>query len=282
MQNIIYSKGRRQDALELIAAKKMFGVDKDGVIVDPSELIYMNRRKGYEWYGMEFTYDSRTNYALGGVSARYNGGIMPILALLAFDRMYSQLDTEVRNDKVMDILNDVDAEAKLDSIIARHTDARDVDLAKDIYSWDNGSFFNSAEAAQYVRPLPGAKDALMGLAELYQGRIAILTNTHARDTVLRDLSAGGFSRAELSSFTIVCDAKKPNPESFDRTMQKFSVDRQDAGYIGDAAIDITMAARAGVTAVGVLSGMGSLKDLVRSGADVVAKDLQGLYTSIRR
>ncbi|MHB1830525.1 MAG: HAD family hydrolase [Candidatus Micrarchaeaceae archaeon] len=281
MSKIVYSKRAKEEAIATLASKKLFGFDKDGVIVDIKELIFQNRLRGFTKYGIDFPYDPDVNYRLGGVSDKYNGGVNPILVFIALDRLYLEHQQTVSKNNFLKQLLDTDsAPEALDKLIAKYTTDSDMELANSIYWWDKGAFYNSDQSKAFVRPYKGAKEAIMSIARTGV-RIAIITNTYLEDVVIRDLLIAGFSRSELSEFEIVHDAKKPSPNSINHVLEKFGLGKDDAVYVGDAVIDIRTAKSAGVSPVAVLSGMGSLDVLRREEPDVIIQDIISLNSLLR-
>ena len=278
-------------SLENLKACVMVGVDKDGVLVDDSRLLHENRSRGFEANGLEFPYSVRTNYMLGGISHAYHGGTRPITALIAFEKELKRNGHSAGTSKEAELLKIIlrdGADMVFDGLIERHVGEAERELAKRIYWWDGGRFFNSDEAGEYVVPVPGAREAVLELMDTLMGNVAVVTNAHSAKIALRDLRACGFSEREISSIVMEVAAKKPSPEGIHKARLRLEersgkdIPRHSVAFAGDAAIDITTAIKAGAVPVGLLSGMGRRKHFILSGAQVVVEDISALAAVLRR
>ena len=68
------------------------------------------------------------------------------------------------------------------------------------------------------------------------------------------------------------DTAKPEPTIIEVAMDRAGVDAEHAVYVGDAVWDIVAAGRAGVPAIGLLSGGVSREELENAGAEAVFDD----------
>ena len=289
MAKLIYPKLDVEKTIAMLKSRRVIGVDKDGVLVDPAEVLYQNRLRGFKSAGLEFCYSSSTNYMLGGVGEQYNGGTRPIIALIAFDRYFERhrSSTMDKEGAFRQLLALPDASAKLDDVIYKYVKPQDVETAKRIYWWDGGEFFNAASTAEYVKPYPGAREALLGLVDIYRGNAAVITNMHSLQAVVRDLRACGFSENELEKLIVIENARKPSTEGFDRALGALNsrsgieIVKRDIVYVGDSIIDLRTAKNAGAASVAVLSGMGRQDHLAKEKPDAIAQDICKLHDALR-
>ena len=283
MATMIYSKSSRNATTKALKNREAICFDKDGVLVDISELTLHNRKKGFEYVGREFAYDADTLYKLGGIGDKYNGGLHPIVSILAFERWHKKNGgtAESMSNVFRKLITSQNASEKLDEITTMYQADGDLELARKIYWWDNGKFFTSDESASYVKPIEGSKTALLQIHEILRGNVAIVTNAPVRTAVIRDLLVAGFSESEISKLTIICDAKKPSPEKINSTLKNFGVNPTKAAYVGDATIDTMAARNAGVFSTMVLSGMGTLEVLRREKPDVILQNVKSLSEILR-
>jgi len=282
MASIVKNRNIDPHVLEHVRSRKAIGLDKDGVIVDISELIFQNRLRGFNSVGLDFHYSPKTTYLLGGLDERYNGGTRPIEVLMAFDRWHEANGRNglSRDAALQKMLRDGDV-AQIERIVAAHLGPHDAQTARRIYWWDGGRFFASKGAAQFVKPRDGARQAVLELGDMYDGRIAIVTNAHSDAAVTRDLAVAGFTGAEIAGLKIVYDAKKPSPEGLERAFGGFGVSASDAAYVGDATIDVRAAKSYGATSISVLGGMGTYKALLEEGTDMIVAGVQELSVMLR-
>ena len=277
-------KFRDAKSREMFNERKVICFDKDGVLVDISELTYFNRRNAFEHIGREFPYDSETIYKLGGISARYNSGMQQILAIMAFERWHE--GHSYTNAKVKDTLRKLilspDASSTLDMIVSKYQTNEDTEKAKVAYAWHGKKMLTIEEASMYIKPIKGSRDAIFNIKELMKGNVAIITNTPSIEIVTRDLLLAGFSRNDINSLRIITNAKKPSPEHVKETLENFKTNPTEAAYVGDSVIDSRTARNSGVLSVLVLSGMGTKEALSRSNPDVIAKNIKDLSEALRR
>lgn len=289
------TNGKASHVFDELREKKAVILDKDGVFLDISRMLHENNARGFAKQrelgvkDMEFDYLPDTVYKMRGIREDYNGGIKPLLALMAINR-YAKSKENISGLKEEEILrkvvtNQAGADV-LDTLISRFASSQeDVKLANKIYIWDGGSFYNSKEALQYMNLIPGAKEALSSLLQIYEGRVAILTNTPTRQAVVRDLEFV-FSTEQLKQIQVLCRADgaeyyKPSPAGPLKIMETMEVSPKDTYIVGDAVIDMVTGRNAGIFSVGVLSGMGQASHLKAAGADVVLSDLKEIVSLLR-
>ena len=282
MGRIVYSKQNADETVDTLRGKKFLGVDKDGVLIDLRELVYIHKKNGFEKYGIKLDYDKEATYRILGVHG-FTRGSASFIAFLAFDKWFDDKKPvgTTKNEAMKKLLRRPDAHTQLNGIISRYMKDSDIKLAEEITEWDKGRTFEAEEFAQYVKSCNKAKDAFINLANFYNGNIAIITNTRKLETVKRDLGVIGFSASEIGSLVIVHDAKKPSPEKFSSVIAAFSAAKGETALVGDTVVDVNTAKNSGVTSVGVLSGASTLKDLKGENVDIVVKDLNALYGLIR-
>ncbi len=71
---------------------------------------------------------------------------------------------------------------------------------------------------------------------------------------------------------------KPDPEPVFKTLKDNNLAAANTVVVGDTAFDILMAHRAGVRAVGVSYGNGTIDELTSAGADFIIDDFAGLLS----
>ncbi|MEI5034319.1 HAD family hydrolase [Streptomyces sp. S1A(2023)] len=133
--------------------------------------------------------------------------------------------------------------------------------------------------ATYFDRLPafrGAGDLLRTLAG--RGWRVVLATCSASGTELaalrRAVDADEAVRATASSDDV--DRGKPSPEPVELACRLAGVSAEQAVFVGDTVWDMEAAARAGVTAVALLSGGIPRADLERAGAEAVYQDVADL------
>jgi HAD superfamily hydrolase (TIGR01509 family) len=144
---------------------------------------------------------------------------------------------------------------------------------------DRGDDIREAESDAYqafieeVQPLPGARDLIEALRER---RHPIVLASSAKgeelDRYLDLLGARELADAWTSSEDV--DATKPHPDLVEQAMEK--VEGDAAVVVGDSPWDAKAAARAGVPAIGLLTGGFCESELREAGADPVFESLADL------
>ncbi|MCL5675401.1 MAG: HAD hydrolase-like protein [Candidatus Marsarchaeota archaeon] len=277
----------------MLRDRKAAILDKDGVIVDISGLLHENMRRGFAFASGKgiacgkFNYSKETTYGLRGLSADYNGGILPIMALIAVSRFSASRENTagLSADEILSgIISGKEGARKLGNMISKHTSQEDAATARLIYMWDSGSFFSSAGAAGYVKPIEGSREAILQLLDQHSGKVSILTNTPTRAAAERDLLTV-FSRRELEQIHIIggetVPAPKPSPLGAIALMERMRVSPEETYMVGDTPVDITTARNAKMASVGVLSGMGTREVLAHENPDVIADSLASFVSLLR-
>jgi len=124
------------------------------------------------------------------------------------------------------------------------------------------------EAAPLLRRLPGARELLEQTSSL--GLQIVLASSSSEDELalsLPVLDCDDLVSARTSSKDV--DVAKPEPTIIEIAMDRVGVDAGHAVYVGDAVWDIIACGRAGVPAIGLLSGGVSRAELEKAGAEVV-------------
>jgi HAD superfamily hydrolase (TIGR01509 family) len=124
------------------------------------------------------------------------------------------------------------------------------------------------EAAPLLRPLPGARELLERVASM--GLQVVLASSASEEELSmarRVLDCDDLVSAATSSKDV--DVAKPEPTIVEIAMKRAGVDAEHAVYVGDAVWDVIACARAGVPAIGLLSGGVSREELESAGAENV-------------
>jgi HAD superfamily hydrolase (TIGR01509 family) len=124
------------------------------------------------------------------------------------------------------------------------------------------------ETAPLLRPLPGARDLLERVRSL--GLQVVLASSASEEEL--SMSRGVLDSDDLVSAATSSkdvDVAKPDPTIIEIAMNRAGVDADHAVYVGDAVWDVIACARAGVPAIGLLSGGVSRGELEDAGAGAV-------------
>jgi HAD superfamily hydrolase (TIGR01509 family) len=131
------------------------------------------------------------------------------------------------------------------------------------------------EAAPLMQRLPGARELLERIRSL-DLQIVLATSSSEDELALSrpvldcdDLITAGTSSKDV-------DVAKPEPTIIEIALQRAGVGADNAVYVGDAVWDIIACGRAGVPAIGLLSGGVSRAELEKAGATAVFDNPQGL------
>ncbi len=74
--------------------------------------------------------------------------------------------------------------------------------------------------------------------------------------------------------------RKPDPEPVFKACKRLRVKPKDCVFVGDTSFDVGAAKSAGCLAIGILTGGGNRKNLKKSGADYIIKNLRDLFKLI--
>lgn len=109
------------------------------------------------------------------------------------------------------------------------------------------------QAAALLRPLPGARELLHKVADL--GLQVVLATSAPEDEL--ELTRGVLDCDDVVSAVTMSgdvDTAKPDPDIIKVALDKAGVGPEQAVFVGDAIWDAQACARAGVTAIGLLTG----------------------------
>ena len=123
--------------------------------------------------------------------------------------------------------------------------------------------------------IPNAKKAVEMIAENFENLASVSSNSNK--TLNYSLDKIGL-RKYFKKITGTDGIKhsKPHPEIYQKTIEYFNIQPDHALTIEDSTPGITSAKRAGMKAIGVTTGVESVEDLKKAGADIVLNDLSGL------
>jgi HAD superfamily hydrolase (TIGR01509 family) len=130
----------------------------------------------------------------------------------------------------------------------------------------------------HVRPFPGARDLLArGKQEGFTVALATSANPEELDHYVELLDAKELIDLTTSKGDV--EATKPAPDIFAAAVDKAGVRPEEALVIGDTPYDVLAANRAGVQAIGLLSGGFGEEDLRAAGALAVYRDAEDLLAN---
>ena len=128
------------------------------------------------------------------------------------------------------------------------------------------------------KPLPGAV-ALLKFAR--DARIAHgIATTGKRKDIEDSLRALGLDASAIVIDGTMVDRAKPAPDLFARCREALAVEKSECLIVGDAVWDIHAARRAGILAVGLLSGGFGEQELYNAGAMRVYRDPAHLHLEL--
>lgn len=133
----------------------------------------------------------------------------------------------------------------------------------------------------HVRPFDRAADLVRRVAN--DGRMAVLASSAKRAELEHYVGLLGIAdliRASTSSDDV--ERSKPAPDIFGVALERSGVRPEEAIAIGDTVYDIEAAARSGVAAIGLTSGVFSEAELRDAGAVAVFADAADLLAGIDR
>jgi HAD superfamily hydrolase (TIGR01509 family) len=129
-----------------------------------------------------------------------------------------------------------------------------------------------AELIDEIRVLPGARDLLRELER--RGATTVLASSAKAEEV--DVYVDMLGARELARWTTAADveATKPAPDLIEAAMAKAGT--RDAVVVGDTTWDVEAATRAGISAIGVLTGGFAAAELSEAGAIEVYESVMEL------
>lgn len=131
------------------------------------------------------------------------------------------------------------------------------------------------DAAPLMKRLPGVRELLERVRSL--GLQVVLASSSSEDELKLSrpvLDCEDLVSAATSSKDV--EVAKPEPTIIEIAMDRAGVDADKAVYVGDAVWDIEACGRAGVSAIGLLSGGVSRAELEKAGAEAVFENAQDL------
>ncbi len=135
------------------------------------------------------------------------------------------------------------------------------------------------DSSSLLRRLPGSRELLEQVRTL--GLQVVLASSAGEDelSLLRGvLDCDDLVSAVTSSEDV--DVAKPEPTIIEIALDRAGVDADHAVYIGDAVWDVVACARAGLPAIGLLSGGVSRGELENAGAEAVFDNPRDLFDHI--
>ena len=135
------------------------------------------------------------------------------------------------------------------------------------------------ETAPLLQALPGARDLLDRVSTL--GLQVVLASSASEEELSMAravLDCDDLVSAATSSKDV--DVAKPEPTIIEVAMKRAGVDADHAVYVGDAVWDVIACGRAGVPAIGLLSGGVSREELNKAGAEAVFDNPRDLLDHI--
>ena len=125
----------------------------------------------------------------------------------------------------------------------------------------------------HLETAPGAEELLRRLKS--EGKsIGLATNREDAWDALTSIGLARYFDAAVGSGEV--EQGKPAPDMLLLIMNKLKADPALSLYIGDAAVDMEAAQRAGIRGVGLLAGGTSREELISAGAWQVRLDIQDL------
>lgn len=165
---------------------------------------------------------------------------------------------------------------------------RAIDIAKTILPDDKKDDFRQVVEEKWrvyqqyfslVKPIPMAKELFL-LLHSRGIKLALATSTIRRDAefyvdvlAVKDLIGALVTAEDIQH-------SKPDPEIFQKAADQLHVETRDAVAVGDSPHDMRAATRAGMTAIGVLTGGYAKAELESAGAQRVYSDIKDIYAHI--
>lgn len=138
---------------------------------------------------------------------------------------------------------------------------------------------NIARIVESARVFPKVKELFQELKK--RGKTIVLA-TSARqvivDTHIRNMGVSDLINAVVSSSEV--QHTKPDPDIFEKALEKAETTGQDAVVVGDTVWDAIAATGAAIPVVAVLTGGNSAQELRRAGAVEVYKDVAHLLSCL--
>jgi HAD superfamily hydrolase (TIGR01509 family) len=193
------------------------------------------------------------------------------LHVYAWCRAFHEADVEVEAWRIHRSIG-MDGSTLLKSL-AGNADEDTRSQLKDLHS----RFYK--ETVPMLRRLPGARELLQAVDGL--GLQIVLATSAPEDelAILREVLASDELVSAVTSSEDV-DTAKPQPDIVNVALKRAGVDADRAVFVGDAVWDVEACNRAGVQAIGVLSGGVSRGELENAGAQAVFENTKELCEQI--
>lgn len=128
---------------------------------------------------------------------------------------------------------------------------------------------------EYIKPFPGIVELLEKLGRT-ETKFGVVT------AKMRDMASRGMTAVGISSLIPLLIAgeeskcHKPDPQPLLLGLEKLGVPANQACYIGDAVVDVQAAKAAGMTAIAVTWGSGTVAELTACNPDYLVTDIAEL------
>ena len=155
-------------------------------------------------------------------------------------------------------------------------DDRQGEHCAEVYS----EIFDKNNVPNAVQMFPHVYDTIASLHD--EGvRFTIASSRHRESIVkyLDEMRLDGFIEYIVSASDVT--NAKPAPEMVLKTLKHLNVSPSEAIVVGDTRFDIEMAHRAGVKAIGVTYGNGTIDDMKQAGADWTVDDFGMVKTVLK-
>ncbi|MCU1571078.1 MAG: family hydrolase [Naasia sp.] len=189
----------------------------------------------------------------------------------AWDRALAEVDAPAPVWKIHRSIG-MDSKKLLEAVaggVPEETTSRAKELHSDYYK----------EAAGRLRPFDGAQELIRAIDA--RGIRVVLATSAPEDelAILRGVLDVDDAVSEVTSSGDVGTAK-PEPDIIEVALGKAGVQPGEAVMVGDSVWDVQAAGRAGVTAIGVLTGGVSEAELRDAGAEEVYQDVAALLEAL--
>jgi HAD superfamily hydrolase (TIGR01509 family) len=130
-------------------------------------------------------------------------------------------------------------------------------------------------AARSTTVFEGAREALLKMCDMGL-KVAVFTNggRRALDTIINRFELGSCFNCMLSRDEVA--RMKPHPDGIQKALKDLDVGPEEAVFVGDSVIDMVAAKKAGVHAIGVVSGIKGENELREAGASYIIHDITEL------
>jgi HAD superfamily hydrolase (TIGR01509 family) len=134
-------------------------------------------------------------------------------------------------------------------------------------------------AARCTKVIEGAREAILRLCDMGL-KVAVFTNSgrKALDTVIKRFELESCFCYMLSRDEVT--RMKPHPDGIEKALGDLDVGAREALFVGDSVIDMLAAVKAGVHAVGVVSGLRGENELREAGAEHIIHSISDLPTFV--